>query len=113
MLKIWEKWSKKGMQWPLAYDPISQSPSITLTCAYLTFVLAFISVIFLHIYPQTMFVPTMTAISFWAGSMVFYLLRKLTKAKFDWQNKSVELDGDEAKDTIEPAKPTSEDSIGS
>lgn len=97
MLKFWENWSKSGMQWPLAYDPVSQLPSLTLTCSYVSFILAFVSVIFLHIYPQTMFVPTSTAITFWFLSTMFYLLRKITRAKVDLKDKSVDLEGDTSK----------------
>jgi hypothetical protein len=114
MLKFWEKWSKTGMQWPLAYDPVSQQPSLTLTCSYLSFVLAFVSVVFLHIYPQVMIVPKTTAIAFWLFSTVFYLLRKLTKAKLDLKEKSFEFDsGDTTVSTPKPSKPTNDDLAGS
>lgn len=107
LLERWEKWNKLGMRWPLPHDPITEKPSITIMFAYASFVLAFISIIIFHFYPTVMFLPAATAISFWALSTVFYLLRKLTKAKFDWQNKSLELGSEDSEQ-----KPTNEDSIG-
>jgi len=79
------------MQWPLPYDPVSKQPSVTIMFPYLTFFMAIISVILLHIYPN-LFLPTITTISFWALSTIFYLLRKLTKANLDWNNKTLELE---------------------
>jgi hypothetical protein len=91
MKNTWSTWCKKGMYLPYAHDPVSKKPSITLLFPYLTFALAFISVILLHIWPS-MVIATGTSLIFWVIAVVLYLLRKLQKAKFDIDDGSFELE---------------------
>jgi len=88
--KLWKFASEEGMRLPFIQDPVSKKPSITLLFPYITFVLAFISTIFLHFFPSV-FLATTTSIVFWVLSVVFYQIRKLQKAKFDLDDKSIEL----------------------
>ena len=94
-LKVWKNWSENGIKLPYLHDPVTKKPSITLLFPYITFVLALISVILLHIWPS-MIVATITSLLFWSTSTIFYLIRKLNKAKINLQNQSVELDGGES-----------------
>ena len=86
-----------GIHLPYAHDPVSGKPSITLLFPYITFVLSVISLVLLHIKPS-LIVATTTTLIFWGISVVFYMLRKLSKAKFDLDDKSFELDSGEEHD---------------
>jgi len=94
--QFWVDGSVKGWHFPFAFDPRTQKPSITLLFPYITFVLSVISVIALHFKP-TLIIATTTTLVFWAVSVVFYMLRKLSKAKFDLDDKSFELESGEKK----------------
>ena len=93
---IYEKWSSKGIKLPFLYDPTTDKPSITLFFPYASFVVALTSVISLHFKPSLL-IPTCVSISFWTIATVLYMIRKINKAKFDLDDKSIELEGgDEA-----------------
>lgn len=93
VLRWWKRISEEGMRWPFLHNPVTGKPSITLLFPYITFVLAFISVILLHIWPN-MVIATGTSLIFWAMSTIFYMLRSLSKAKINLEEKSFELDGE-------------------
>lgn len=95
--ELWKEFCIKGMHLPFAHDPVTGKPSVTLLFPYLTFVITVISIIALHFKPSLVFATSMCII-FWALSVVFYMLRKLSKAKFDLDNKSLELDSGEKND---------------
>ena len=42
---------------------------------------------------------------FWAASMIFYMLRKLSKAKFDLDSRSFELDSGDSEDEDDGPSP--------
>lgn len=94
MKELWKKWCEQGIRWPYLHDPVSGKPSITIMFPYITFAIAVISIVLLHIWPS-MIVATATSIVMWAVATVFYMLRKLNKAKFDLENRSFELDSGE------------------
>ena len=94
MTKWWTKISTKGLHLPFMHDSVSGKPSVTLLFCYITFVLALVSVILLHI-KASMFLATSTSLFFWIVSVVFYRLRKLDKFKMDLDNKTIELEGEE------------------
>ena len=91
-LEAWKKWSIEGMNFPFLHDPVTKKPSITLLFPYITFTLTVISLILLHIW-QSLLVATAMSMLFWVLSTVFYMLRKLHKAKIDLNDQSIELDG--------------------
>lgn len=88
--------SEQGLRLPFAFDSVSGKPSVTLLFAYITFVLALTSTILLHV-TDKVFTATVTSIMFFVISTIFYLLRRLTKAKLDLDDRSIELDGEEEK----------------
>ena len=90
MRKIIKNMNDKGIPLPVFHDPASKKPSITIMFSYVTFIVSVVSVILLHIYPNLL-IPTIASLSFWTISTMFYLLRKLTKAKLDLSQKSIEL----------------------
>lgn len=49
-----------------------------------------------------MLIATGMSIFMWAIATVFYMLRKLSKAKFDIENKSFELDSGEDEESTPP-----------
>lgn len=93
----WKEWCIKGVNLPYAHDPVTGKPSITLLFPYITFVLAVGSVIALH-FKVGMLIATVVAIMFWALSVVFYMIRKLNKAKLDLNDGTIELDNGESEE---------------
>lgn len=91
---FWNYMCEQGLRLPLAFDPVNKMPSITLLFAHITFILASVSTIALHFKP-TLFIPTCTSIIFWVIATVLYMLRKISKAKFDLQSKSFDLENDD------------------
>ena len=87
---------ERGLPLPHAYDPVPKEPSFRLLAAYVSFVIASISVITLHIWPQTS-VATWTAIGYFTLCMVFYMLKKLTSAKIDLDDREISLSSEEPK----------------
>lgn len=81
---------QQGLKLPHAYDPVPKQPSFRLLTAYISFVLATASVVALHIW-DSLFVATCTAICFFVINMIFYMLKKLSSAKIDLDDKSIEL----------------------
>lgn len=79
-----------------AYDPVRQRASVTLFMAYISFILAVISLITLHFKPSLIMATTMAFI-FHFVCVVFYLMREINKAKFDLDDKSFSLESDEKK----------------
>jgi len=103
MGKLWKKWCEEGLRWPYLHDPVTKKPSVTLLFPYITFLIAMISVISLHFYP-TMLVPSGVSIVFWAISVVFYMIRKLNKAKFSLSDQSLELEGDSSETPVDESQ---------
>jgi len=94
ILAKWRDWSINGIYLPFIHDPSTKSPSITLMFPYVTFTLSIISIIALH-FKLELFVATTTTLMFWLVSTILYMIRRITKAKIDLDDKSVELDGGE------------------
>lgn len=95
--EVWNRWSDTGVRIPFVYDTTKKESSVTLMFAWVTFAAAFISLILLHV--NTRFLTaTLTTMGMWVTAVIFYRLRKLDKVKFDLQNKSLELDGEDEKE---------------
>lgn len=77
----------------LAYDPISQKPSITLLMAYVSFLLAIGSTILLH--AQSLLMGTIASLMLATIMTIFYLIRSLNKAKINLEEKSFELENND------------------
>lgn len=95
--KLWEKWSKQGLNLPKANDPIPDKPSITLLAFYMMLMLTFCSLIALHFKIELLVATTMCLLA-WAMSFIFYKLRRLDKAKIDLDDQSIELESGEGKE---------------
>lgn len=86
--------STMGINFPYAFDPVTKQASVTLLFAYTTFLLTIVSVIALH-FKLDLLVATITTMGFWVIAVIFYLIRNLQKAKFDLDDKSFELEGED------------------
>ena len=96
-LAKWRNWAVNGVYVPFIYDQSTKGPSMTLAFSYITFVLSILSIIALH-FKVELFVATTTTLVFWLIATILYMIRKITKAKFDLDDKSFELDNGEDKD---------------
>ncbi len=101
------RWCKEGLHLPYAHDAEKGKPSATLLFLYVSFMIAACSVIALH-FKASLLIASGTAIMFWALCMVFYRLRKLDKVKFDRDDKSLEIDGDEDEESTSSDESSSE-----
>lgn len=91
----WEKFNKVGLFVPMAHDSPADKPSVMLLFAYTAHVLALASLIAFNILGDHLQAVSATCL-YAVICTVLYMLRKLSKAKFDLDDKSVELDsGDE------------------
>lgn len=89
----WKKAVHLGIPFPHAYDPVEKLPSFRLFGAYVSFVVAVGSVLWLH-YDASAIAGSVAAISLYALCMTFYLIKKLTGAKIDFSAKKLELNND-------------------
>jgi hypothetical protein len=85
------------MKLPFVHDSTTGKPSITLFFPYATFFIACVSLITLHFKPA-LTVATWTSISFWVLATALYMLRKITKLKFDKGGVALENSTDEEKE---------------
>lgn len=83
---------------PHALDQATKKPSARLLWAYITFLIAALSVISLHFWPQ-LFIATCTSIAFFSLCTVFYMLKGLSSFKADLDDKSIELDAVDGSDS--------------
>lgn len=88
--KYWNKAVHLGLPFPHAYDPVEKLPSFRLFAAYISFIIAAVSVLWLH-YDASAVAGTVAAIAFYALCMTFYLIKKLTGAKINFSEKKLEL----------------------
>lgn len=89
---IFERWSKRGIYVPMAYDGTTGKPSVTLLGVHFALTITLVSLICLHFFPYIQ-VATLTSMAFYALTSTLYLIRNLQKAKFDLKDKDFELDG--------------------
>lgn len=85
--------AKNGLYFPSAYDNAVDGPSITLLLVHLSSYIA-MTAIGILLYKDTL-AGTIAAMSYSVLMLVFYMLRKLTNAKFDLDDKSFELSNNE------------------
>lgn len=74
----------------MAHDKTTGKASITLLFPYVSFILAMVSITLL-LKENTLY-GAMAAIGVWVVSLVLYLMRRLTKVKFDLDDKSIDLE---------------------
>lgn len=103
MKQIWEKIksflefsSKTGLYLPMAYDNDRKKPSVTLLAFYLSVMVSFSSVIALHFFD--VWLATSASLVMLGMTFIFYRMRKLTSAKIDLDDKTIEFSAEKKKD---------------
>jgi hypothetical protein len=91
ILEFVKSWSEKGLDLPFFRAVIDNKISITLWFAYISFIIMIASLIGLHFKPNFL-IPTTITIVVWVIATIFYLIRRIHKAKLDFNNKSLELE---------------------
>lgn len=87
-------WSEEGIRFPMAHDITTGKPSVTLLFPYISFFIAMTAIILLM--RENTLYGAIAAIGSWIIALVLYLMRKLTKAKIDIDDKSIELENEES-----------------
>lgn len=91
-----DSWSATGLKVPFARDAATNKPSVTLFFAYITFLIACVSIICMH-FLEKLALATWTSMGFWFLATVLYMMRQISKAKLNFKDKSVDLEDDESK----------------
>lgn len=99
--------SEHGLNFPYANDATNKVPSVTLFFAYLTFILGYVGVVCLMI--KDIYLGSVMGLVFWATSVIFYLLRKLSHAKIDLDDKSIDLQSSDEQTTNNVSKETNQE----
>lgn len=76
-------------------DPQTEKPSVTITFAYIFFIATLISIFFLHKNPEQL-TATIVTVLCWAAATIFYMVRKINKAKIDLNDQSIELESSQS-----------------
>lgn len=87
-------WAENGIKFWYALDGSNNSKSVTLFFTYITFWLAVGGSIAVYFKSDLLFASINSTI-FWLLAFVMYRLRKLDNVKFDLDDRSLELSGDE------------------
>lgn len=85
--------AKNGLYIPSAYDHASKGPSVSLLFSHISFYMSAVIIICLSF--KDINLGTIAAITQSTLMLVFYLLRRLSKASFDLDEKSFTLEGSE------------------
>lgn len=91
--QIFEFSSKNGLFLPSAYDADKGGPSVSLLFSHIANLVAIFSIIYLVIKDTT--TGTIAAMIYASLMIVFYLMRRLTKVKFDLDDKEIDLENNE------------------
>lgn len=94
--KIFEFSAKVGFFFPGAYDSNTDKASTSLLFANISFYIACASVLTLMY--KDIILGTVGAITLSVIYFIFYMLRKLNKAKFDIDDRSFDLENNEGED---------------
>lgn len=86
--------AERGVNLPLAYDASNNKPSITLLIFYVAMLMTVGSLTAFHFAPEKLLQPALLTLLFLGLSFVFYRMRNLDKVKFDLDDKSIELEGE-------------------
>lgn len=88
------KTAKEGLYLPFAHDANREEPSVTLLFMYVFNLCALASIVYLHI-KDSAFTAACTTLLYSIVWTVLYMMRSIQKAKFDLDDRSIDLEGDE------------------
>ncbi len=91
--EIFKTSAERGMHLPMAYDADKKGPSITLLIFYVAMIMTIGSLTAFHFMPDKLLQPSLLTLLFLGLSFVFYRMRNLDKVKFDLDDRSIELEG--------------------
>lgn len=86
--------NSEGLPVPLARDSAKNQPSVTLLFVYVTSLLAIVSLIVLHMRADAV-IATAASCIYSIVWTILYMIRQLHKVKFDVDDQSVELEGED------------------
>lgn len=92
-----KKSSTEGMFLPVAYDASRGEASVTLFFMYIANIVAICSILWLHSKGEPL-TATLTAAIYSIVWTVLYMMRRIQKAKFDLDDRSVDLEADDEQD---------------
>jgi hypothetical protein len=92
------KSSTEGMHMPVMFDASTGKASATLFFMYIANTLALCSLIWLH-FRGDPFVATITTAIYSIVWTVLYMMRRIQKAKFDLDDRSIDLEADDEEET--------------
>lgn len=98
-----DEWADVGMALPTAYSAERDGPSITLFFAWISFLVANLSLIAVY-FDEAKLTFAWTCIGFWVVATVLYMLRKLSHVKFDLDDRKIELHSGKEKTKKAPKK---------
>ncbi len=84
--------NRVGFPAPAIYDADKKGPSVSLLFAYIAYLLTIIGISTLMY--KNLETGVLAGIIYSVLMIVFYLMRRLTKAKFDLDDKSIDLESD-------------------
>lgn len=94
---MWDKFRKlneEGILFPYAKNSVNNQPSVTLFFLYINNILAFMSLIYLHI-KGDIFIATATTCVYSIIWAVLYLMKSIKTFKADLDDQSIELEGED------------------
>jgi hypothetical protein len=91
---LFKSWATDGVRFLYAFDSTTKLPSITLFFSYITFWIAVAGSISVYFNSNLLFASINSTI-FWMLAFVMYRIRSLDRVKFDLDDRSLELSGDE------------------
>ncbi len=106
---FFDEWETKGVSVPLMYDPVTDAASLTALFPYVSFWLTIASLIGLHFF-EGIWQASVGCGMLWLLSTVLYMIRKLSKAKFDLNDRSIEFES-ESQDSVPTGGNVKPDSV--
>lgn len=90
---FFDEWETKGVSVPLMYDPVTDKASLTVLFPYVSFWLTVASLVAMHFY-SNIWPASFGCGLLWLCSTILYMIRKLNKAKLDFDDKTIELESE-------------------
>lgn len=81
-----------GIKVPMIYDHHTDGPSIIISFPYIAFVVVVYTI--MQLAESNILYATVAALTLWLLATVLYIMRKLTKAKFDVDDQSIDLESE-------------------
>jgi|SRR5690606_30295877 len=87
-------WSNNGIKFWYAYDSVTEQKSITLFFTYITFWLSVAGSVLVY-FNTELIIASINSMVFWLISFVMYRIRRIDTFKFDLDDTSFEISGNQ------------------